>query len=163
MMAQQRNLIWTFHAFPLLYKIIPLLSPVLAMIDKSLKASLDLRGKIGAQIDELLKNPETLERSEHETIYHHLIKRHPDKGRHEIPARNSLLSEGIGLVVAGSETVAGTATVGVFHVLWDNRIYSTLIEELEAAWPDKDVNIKFEILEKLPYLVSFYYGCRCKL
>jgi len=158
-MAQQRTVIWKLHAFPILYKFIPLLSPVLAIIDKSLKASLDLRRRTGAQIDELLKNPETLERSEHETIFHRLIKLHPDKGRHEIPARNTLLSEGISLVVAGSETVAGTATVGVFHVLWDNRIYSTLIEELEAAWPDKDANIGFEILEKLPYLVSFCYGC----
>lgn len=154
-MTQQLTLTWVLHAFPILYQIIFFLSPVLLMINQSMKATVDFERKIGAQIDELMKNPEALETAEHEIVYHHLMKRHPNKGRHEIPARESLLFEGVSLVIAGSDTVAGTLTVGVFHVLRDDRVSSTLIEELEAAWPDKDTAVKFEVLEKLPYLVGF--------
>jgi len=44
--------------------------------------------------------------------------------------------------------------VGVFQVIRNKQVYSTLINELEAAWPDKDATMAFEGLEKLPYLTA---------
>jgi cytochrome P450 len=127
------------------------------VIDDSVKATVNFRGRMAAQVDELLLDPEASKRAEHETVYHHLMTRQPGKGQHEIPSRNSLLSEGVSLVVAGSDAGGGTLTVGVFHVLRNKSVSSTLIKELEAAWPDKDAPMKLEDLEKLPYLVGVCY------
>jgi hypothetical protein len=157
-LTHQFTLIWVLHAFPILHKIISLVGPVLVMIDPSIKATVDFQERMAAQVDEILRNPETLERAEHEIVYHHFMARQPEKGRNEIPPRKALLAEGISLVVAGSDTVGSTVTVGVFHVLRNKQISSTLIKELEGTWPDKDTIIKFETLEKLPYLVGFCYG-----
>jgi len=153
-MTQQLTLMWVLHAFPILRKIFPFLGPILMLIDHSIKATVDFRGRMAAQVDELLQDPEALKRAEHETVYHHLMTRRPGKDQHDIPPRNSLLSEGVSLVVAGSDAGGGTLTVGVFHVLRNKRVSSLLIKELDAAWPDRNAIMKFEDLEKLPYLTA---------
>ena len=45
-------------------------------------------------------------------------------------------------------------TVAAFHVLNNRKIYSKLVEELEARFPNQTEKLPFVELEKLPYLVS---------
>ena len=53
-----------------------------------------------------------------------------------------------------SDTVGSALTLGTFHVLKDPKILETLMNELKEAWPEKEVKVGYENLEKLPYLVS---------
>lgn len=62
------------------------------------------------------------------------------------------------MVSAGSDTVGNTATVGTFHILNNEKILEALVRELEQAWPDVSINMNYERLEKLPYLVCLYYN-----
>lgn len=55
---------------------------------------------------------------------------------------------------AGSDTVGNASTVGTFHVLRNPKVLETLTNELKEAWPEKEANVGYEKLEKLPYLVS---------
>ncbi len=102
------------------------------------------------QIDGLLANPTTLDDVPHETIYHHLLSK--ENGRSP-PSRQSLLDEASVLLAAGSETVANTCVNGIFQVLSNPEIRARLVKEIEEVWPDKDVKIGIQTLEKLPYLV----------
>ena len=107
-----------------------------------------------AQVDELLAKPELLESCAHETIYHHLLTPHPEKGKlGEVPSKKSLTEEAENLLAAGSDTVGNACTIGTFHVLNDPAIHAKLVEELRDAWPDKDNDMSYTALEKLPYLV----------
>ena len=161
-MEQQFTLLWIFHAFPMLHNIIPFLGLVLMRVNPLTKALVIFQRGVAAQVDELLKDPGALDRAEHEIIYHHLMAPEPGKGRHEIPSRKSLIAEAISMTIAGSDPVGGTATVGVFHVLRNKQVSSTLTKELEEAWPDKDTKLGFEVLKTLPYLVSCWYWCECE-
>ncbi len=51
-----------------------------------------LRAFLGAQVDVIAKNPESLRGVEHETIYHHLITPEVVK-RGEVPSRKALIEE----------------------------------------------------------------------
>jgi hypothetical protein len=153
-MEQQFSLLWVFHAFPFLPKLLAVLGSMATRISPAVKAHVVFQCGMAAQIDEILGDPGVLDKAEHEIIYHHLMVPDTGKGRHEIPPRKSLIEEAITLTIAGSDTVGGTATVGFFHVLGNKRVSSILIKELEDAWPDKDTKLGFEVLEKLPYLVG---------
>ena len=59
------------------------------------------------------------------------------------------------MMIAGSDTVGNASAVGTFHVLQNPEVLKTLSNELKEAWPEKEAHVGFEILEKLPYLVSF--------
>jgi cytochrome P450 len=141
------------HAFPFLNKVIPALGPLVVRINPVSKALINFRMHIIAQIDEVLRDPGSLVRAEHETVYHHLISPHSTKGPKDIPSRASLIDEAINLVIAGSDTVGGTSTVGVFHVLNNPQIHANLVKELDDAWPDTGAKVGYEVIEKLPYLV----------
>lgn len=65
-----------------------------------------------------------------------------------------LFYKGLNLRFAGSDTVAIICTAATFYVLNDDAICRRLVEELDEAWPDEDATVKYEALEKLPYLVS---------
>jgi hypothetical protein len=153
-MEQQFTLLWVFHAFPILRDIFPFFGSVLMRLSPLTEALVVFQRGMVAQVDELLKDPGALDRAEHEIVYHHLLAPEPGKVRHVIPSRKSLIEEAINLTIAGSDTVGGTATVGFFHVLGNKQVSSALIKELEDAWPDKDAQLGFEALKKLPYLVK---------
>lgn len=133
---------------------IPLFGPLLVMINPVSKALIDFRTHIVAQIDELLRDPTSLDRADREIVYHHLMNPRLMKIQNGMPSRRSLVDEAINLVIAGSDTVGGTCTVGVFHVLNNKRIHASLVKELENAWPDKSTKVGYEVFEKLPYLVG---------
>lgn len=58
-----------------------------------------------------------------------------------------------GLKQSQSDTVGNTTTLGTFLVLNDDRVHQKLVDELIEAWPNKDEDMSYEVLEKLPYLV----------
>ncbi|KAG6811305.1 hypothetical protein H0H92_008062 [Tricholoma furcatifolium] len=115
---------------------------------------LEQRRQMGAQIDGLLKDHSSLADLEHETIYHHFLR--PQQENQRIPplSRNWLLEEGLYLRFAGSDTVGNICTVGAYYILTNPRVHTMLTEELCSVWPDADASVGYEVLEKLPVLVS---------
>ncbi|KAJ3740542.1 cytochrome P450 [Lentinula detonsa] len=111
----------------------------------------EMKTQYECQIDGLLKNPDSLSGTNHETIYHHLLN-----PKDQAPlSRKTLVDEAFTLVSAGSETVGGVCTVGTFYALKNRTIYRKLLEELCKAWPDKDIPMSYVALEKFPYLTAF--------
>jgi len=118
---------------------------------------LEQRQQMGAQIDELLRNPSLLENVEHETIYHHLLAPQDENQRLPPLSRAWLLDEGLYMRFAGSDTVGNVCTVGTYYILNDPRVQMMLVKELEEAWPDRDTAVGYEVLEKLPFLVCYFH------
>jgi cytochrome P450 len=106
---------------------------------------------VDAQISGILEDGSSLDRAEHEIIYHHLLN---PKNEGENLSRKSLRDHAMSLVIGGTETVANTCVMATYHVLANSRIKERLKAELVEAWPDVDAApISLERLEKLPYLV----------
>jgi hypothetical protein len=92
-MDQTLPMFWFLHAFPIFHWLLPFLAPIIARINANMKEFLDFRACMAAQIDELLKNPELLDRADHEIVYHHLMTPQINKGQYQIPSRTSLWHE----------------------------------------------------------------------
>lgn len=153
-MDQALTVIWNLHAFPILHSLLLVMEPLIIRLNPNMKAFLDVRSKMASQVDNILRNPGLLDKVEHEVVYHHLMTPHPTKGQREVPSRTALWHESINLIFAGSDTVGVTTTVGTFHILNNKRVYATLVQELQEAWPDPDAKMDYETLEKLPYLTA---------
>jgi len=148
-------MIWVFKHFPLIKTLLLGVPESFASVLRpSTKGILDQRKQMGAQIDEILKDPTSLQNVDHETIYHHFLTPQPDNPRLPPITRQWLLDEGIYMRFAGSDTVGNTCTVAAYHILSNKRVYDTLTAALKLAWPDKDVPVRYETLEKLPYLTA---------
>ncbi|KAI0711453.1 cytochrome P450 [Earliella scabrosa] len=106
------------------------------------------------KIHQLREHPELVEHEEHETVLQQMLIAHPDKGQTGIPSEQVLWEEAITLIAAGSETVASVVNVGVFHVLNNPDIHAKLVEELKCAWPELETTMRYDRLEKLPYLTA---------
>ena len=117
----------------------------------------DSYDRLKGKIDELIAHPGLVDKEEHETIFHHLLTPHPEKGQPEIPSKKALWEEAVNLIAAGGDTIAGVMTFGVFHVLHNPAICQKLTTELKAAWPDLDTTMHYQDLEKLPYLVRDHH------
>ncbi|KZP06239.1 cytochrome P450, partial [Athelia psychrophila] len=150
------ELLWALLAFPFLLVVLPWVEAVMGYINTDIKAALDLRVRLTAQVDKLLKDPGSLEGAEHEIIYHHLMNPKPGKSVNDfkMPSRTSLIHESANLLFAGSDTVGNTITVGTFHVLDSERIQRLLVQELTQAWPELESPMSLAKLEKLPYLTA---------
>lgn len=127
---------------------------LLLRMNPELKGITDLRSQVENQIDEILGDPASLQSVDREVIYHHWLQLDTGKNQRR-PSKNDLLHEAINFKFAGTDTVGNICTVGTFHVLNNKAVCETLVKELDAVWPDKDVSLAYEILEKLPYLVGF--------
>ncbi|KAH8984300.1 putative P450 monooxygenase [Lactarius hatsudake] len=103
------------------------------------------------QIDEILRNPASLEDAPHKTVYHSLLDPDANKGR-PLPSRLSLWHEALALFSAGSDTTALAATTISYHVLHNPEIQQRLVNELRTAWPVLEEVPRYEVVEKLPYL-----------
>lgn len=161
-MESSIEFLWNLTYVPILHRLLPHIPESLAVwLNPGTKGFLDIRAAMSTQIDKLLADPGLLDLADQEIIYHHLLAPKPEKGPLEIPSKKSLLEEALNLLFAGSDTVGNACTVGTFHVLNDERVYNSLVRELDAAWPDKDSKMGYEGLEKLPYLVSSMHSvCR---
>ncbi|KAJ3559955.1 hypothetical protein NP233_g11133 [Leucocoprinus birnbaumii] len=180
-------MIWVFKHFPFIQKVLLNVPECFASVLKpSTKGILEQRKMMGDQIDQIMKDPDSLCGGGHETIYHHFLNpgdeadfyvtpRTPDsKDTHrpivyDVPDRKSnsmktgpptqlsrdyLLDEGLYMRFAGSDTVGNTCTVALFYILNSPDVQKALLHELMEAWPDKEMNVGYEKLEKLPYLTA---------
>ena len=105
------------------------------------------------QIDEILRNPGSLENTPHKIIYHSLLDPSSNKGR-PLPSRRSLIQEAATLLSAGSDSPSIAATTVAYHVLHNREVQQRLVNELHTAWPVLEEVPRYEVLEKLPYLAS---------
>lgn len=103
-------------------------------------------------IDDMLRDPTACKESSHPTIFGRLLNPDISKGQ-TLPSRETLIQEGMGFIMAGSVELSNALTYGTFHVLNDPEMHKTLLEELISVWPNPEKSVKFEVLEKLPYLV----------
>lgn len=106
-----------------------------------------------------------------ETDIHSLRKRHKGKPpgsepgifagllRSNLPPQEKtadrMSSEGMGLLVAGSETTAQTLSTTTYHILANPGILAELRKQLEHAIPDAETLPPLAYLEAIPYL----YAC----
>ncbi|KAF9057330.1 cytochrome P450 [Panaeolus papilionaceus] len=149
------HLAWVFKHFLFLRKLVDRCPEWLGlMLMPGTKGYYDQANQLGGQIEEILENPNVLNKSEHETMYHYFITKSNEKAG--LPGLNKewLLHEGLNLRFAGSETTGNACTIATFYVLRDPRVKSILVKELEDAWPEIDVPMGYESLEKLPYLTA---------
>ncbi|KAF4610870.1 hypothetical protein D9613_007210 [Agrocybe pediades] len=152
---QTLPMIWVFKHFPLIKTLLLGVPECFASVLKpSTKGILEQRKQMGAQIDEIMKDPSSLQNVDHETIYHHFLTPQPDSQRHPPVTRDWLLDEGLYLRFAGSDTVGNTCTVAAYHILENRDVHRKLSQALKEAWPDKDLPPSYEVLEKLPYLTA---------
>ena len=70
-------------------------------------------------------------------------------------AAERMSSEGMGLLVAGSETTAQTLSVTTYHILANPNIVTELRKQLEIAMPEAETLPSLANLEAIPYL----YAC----
>src|SRR6266702_304812 len=105
------------------------------------------------QIDEILRNPASLENGSHKTIYHSLLDPDANKGR-PLPSRLSLYQEAAAVLGAGSDSTSIAATVISYHVLHNPEVQRRLVNELRRSWPVLEEVPRYEVFEKLPYLAS---------
>ncbi|KAH8996548.1 putative P450 monooxygenase [Lactarius hatsudake] len=117
------------------------------------KALFLLRGVLTDQIDEIVRNPGSLENASHRIIYHSLLDPDAHKGR-PLPTKLSLWHEAGALLAAGSDTTAMAATTITYHVLHNPEVQQRLVKELRTAWPVLEEVPRYEVLEKLPYLTA---------
>lgn len=64
-----------------------------------------------------------------------------------------LTNEGFSMVVGGTETTARSLSVGIYHLLSDDRIQVKLRKELRSVMPTPEPCPTWNQLEQLPYLV----------
>ncbi len=60
------------------------------------------------------------------------------------------------LFAAGSQTAGTTLMVGVYYLLRNPGAKQRLVDEVRTVWPDLDQAPSYEVLEKLPFLVSAF-------
>ncbi|KIM39662.1 hypothetical protein M413DRAFT_19768 [Hebeloma cylindrosporum] len=148
-------MIWVFKHFPLIKALLLGVPECFASVLKpSTKGILDQRKQMGAQIDDILKDPSPLHAVDHETIYHHFLTPQPENQRMPPITREWLLDEALYLRFAGSDTVGNVCTVGAYHILHNKDVHQKLFKTLKEAWPDKDAPASYETLEKLTYLTA---------
>jgi cytochrome P450 len=150
---------WLMRHFQWVFPVMMTIPPEVVMyLNPPARGVLTVIKTCEKQINGLLANPESLEHADHEIVYHHLMNPDPEKRGHEEASKNRLLDEAHTLLNAGSDTVGGTCTHGVFRVLNDPAILERLRIELDEtrakADLEEDASMNLEMLEKLPYLVS---------
>ncbi len=110
------------------------------------------RQLLSTQIDAILRDPSELPLASHPIIYHALLSTEANKGR-PLPSRQSLLDEAGILLGAGADTTGVALTTITHHVLHNPGTHKRLRAELREAWPVLENVPRYEVLEKLPYLV----------
>lgn len=155
---------WILKHFPVILTLANLIPPWVAERASPLYREFDaVRAQIKTTMDGFIRTSETgaglgrIEDWERETVFHHLIQpRGEADGKKvvETPSRKALLDEAVVLLQAGSDTVGHVCIIGTYHALRNREILGRLVHELSEAWPDKETNVGYNVLEKLPYLVS---------
>ncbi|KAK7050040.1 hypothetical protein VNI00_005472 [Paramarasmius palmivorus] len=148
--------IWALKHLSLLRHIVKRIPPRLAMrLSPSskpvLEAQLDIE-RLAKQAIKDCSSSTDLDAPEERNVFHTLLS--SGKLEHTRSTVAYLVSEGLNLRVAGSDTVGNACTIGTRSLIADDRVRAKLVDELEKAWPDKDNPMPLERLEKLPYLMT---------
>lgn len=117
----------------------------------ALAGLVDLQELLGAQVTQVVKDPQSLESAPHPIIYHRLLDPAMNKAA-GVPSSVSLYEEAQALLFGGAESAGNTIMLGLFHILQNPGIYQRLKSELRGAWNDIQSPPALEELEKLPYL-----------
>lgn len=120
-----------------------------------------LQQLLGAQVTDVVKNPDSLKGAPHQIIYHELLNPEASKGA-PLPSAGSLYEEAQALMFGGADTTGNTLMLGTFYVLESPGLVKRLKDELKRAWPVLNKPPKFEDLEKLPFLVRSPPRVPCK-
>ncbi|OBT92925.1 hypothetical protein VE01_08929 [Pseudogymnoascus verrucosus] len=143
-----------FKHFSLIRKAVFGMPPWLSVLTSPQTAGLiHLQQLLGAQVNEVVKNPEALKDSPHRIIYHELLSTKASKGE-PLPSAGSLYEEAQALMFGGADTTGNALMLGTFHLLGSPGYVDRLKEELYSAWPVLDEPPKLEELEKLPFLTA---------
>ena len=143
-----------FKHFPLYKNMIVNCPPRISRILSPATSGLvDLQQILGAQIEQLMRNPEEqLKLLPHnQTIYHHLLDPESYKSG-SVPEAGSLYEEGQALMFAGADTVGNALMLGTFYIAKSHSVLANLKSELFAAFSDPSRPPAVRELEKLPYL-----------
>lgn len=144
-----------FKHFSLIRKAVFGMPPWLSIITSPQTAGLvQLQQLLGAQVAEVVKNPDSLQDLPHRIIYHELLSTKASKGE-PLPSAGSLYEEAQALMFGGGDTTGNAIMLGTFHLLSLPGYVDRLKEELYSAWPVLDEPPRFEVLEKLAFLVRF--------
>ncbi|EEB94732.1 hypothetical protein MPER_06408, partial [Moniliophthora perniciosa FA553] len=149
--------LWVFKHFPTLKRVAQSLPKWLAMlVAPSSKPVLEMQQDLEKLVDTALQDAHEYDGPDSDSdldlnVFYTMINKARVQG--SSPSRVTkayLISEGIDLRVAGSDTVGNACTIGTRCLVRDDR----LVEELEMAWPDNGNALPLERLEKLPYLTA---------
>jgi hypothetical protein len=152
-----------FKHFSLIRKAVFGMPPWLSILTSPQTAGLiRLQQLLGAQVTEVMKNPDSLQDAPHRIIYHELLNPAASKGS-PLPSAGSLYEEAQALMFGGADTTGNTLMLGTFHILQSKTLVARMKEELSKAWPVLSRPPRFEELEKLPFLVSSVFHCSAKL
>lgn len=142
-----------FKHFSLIRRAVFGLPPWLSVIVSPQTAGLiHLQQLLGAQVTDVVNNPESLRGAPHRIIYHELLSTEASKGA-PLPSAGSLYEEAQALMFGGADTTGNTLMLGTFYLVESPRLVERLKDELHRAWPVLDTPPRFEDLEKLPFLV----------
>ncbi|KAH8595382.1 putative P450 monooxygenase [Bisporella sp. PMI_857] len=143
-----------FKHFSIIRKAVFGMPPWLSIIVSPQTAGLiHLQRVLGAQVTDVVKNPDSLQGAPHRIIYHELLSPEAAKGA-ELPSAGSLYEEAQALMFGGADTIGNTLMLGAFYLLESPGLAARLKEELSRAWPVLDTPPRFEDLEKLPFLTA---------
>jgi len=110
---------------------------------------------VESQVKNILKNPKLLDDAPHRVIYNELLNPVTNKGQAP-PTVAGLCDDARTLFAAGSQTTGTTLMIGVYYLLRNPGEKQRLVDEVRTVWPDLDQAPSYEILEKLPFLVSAF-------
>jgi cytochrome P450 len=123
------------------------------MTAPALAGLVDLQELLGAQVKDIVNNPQLLELAPHPIIYHRLLDPEANKGG-SVPDAQSLYEEAQALLFGGADSVGNTVSIGTYHILQKPEMVTRLKEEMRNVWPDLQKQPKLEELEKLPFLTA---------
>ena len=89
-----------------------------------------------------------------------MVTPNPDKG-FSVPDRESMIQEMMSMILAGFNTTAVSATIGLFQILQNPEVHSCLLAELKMVLPHLTDTISFLTIEKLPYLTAVLKETLC--
>ncbi|KAL8653987.1 MAG: hypothetical protein Q9226_003619 [Calogaya cf. arnoldii] len=139
--------------FTWLYNFIQALpDPVVLWLQPSLRLAFKIMKKMELDIGSLRKRLEGKPVGLEPGIFTGIL-------RSNLPAQEKtadrMSSEGMGLLVAGSETTAQTLSITTYHILANPDILAELRKQLETAIPEAETLPPLAKLEAIPYL----YAC----
>ncbi|KAK7047477.1 hypothetical protein VNI00_006708 [Paramarasmius palmivorus] len=150
--------VWIFTHLPFLRNAFNLPKWLSALVAPSSKPMAEMQAEVEKLVDKALRDYHHYD-SDSDTelnVFYTLLHNAQIDGKLKQSSRVTrdwLIAEGVSLRIAGSDTVGNTCTIGARCLARDEGVRAKLLEELEAAWPNKGDRMSLGRLEKLPYLV----------